>query len=411
MINNLIGAGAPSSIKFINFSTGKTLNSITNSNKDDLIRDIKARPGDFGIEITVTSTNQRLIFNINRILGEGGYGIVFELKSDEIPEIMVLKISSKDNDISSEKEGVLTEKLNILEICKALYQGAKDVDFVIYRYLGSEISSYVRTINRAEDVLTMFRQLYDQIYKLNIINQFHNDVKKENTVIADVKHHLYLIDYGIADTKSTMGTYTTICMYGCLDELSQVDYKGFIDSIGININELKKHSKSTDIIGFFNFIIDVLLLGKGKNIYSNIFLPFLELERGYTTTNLIKMLCLFCILSYNREPYNILSKNAFCKPIIDEIEKKLYDNSRKAEIIFDIKITRDYFGLTSLYTYLICKERGNFDKNMYLFIKNLVINCYNSNFDLKYFDDNYYRMFNIKFLIPYPLQRRSDWRL
>lgn len=403
MINNLIGAGARSSIKFVDLHSSMKIENITNSNKHDLIQRIRTNPQNYGIEITVTSTGQKLSFSINRKLGEGGFGIVFELQKIGTEEIMVLKISLLNDDTSSDKEGVITESLKIPKICKALYQGVNDVDFVIYRYLGSEISRYVSNINRAEDVLTMFKQLYDQIYNLNFNNQFHNDVKKENTVIADDTHNLYLIDYGIANTKSTSGTFTTMCMAGCLDELSKTNYKDYIDSKGININELKKYSKSTDIIGFFNFIIDVLLLRAGKNVYSNIFLTLLELERGYTPDNYIKMLCLFCILSYNREPYNLLSKNAFCKKIIDNIEKKLYINSQNAEGTFDIQITRDCLGLTSLYTYLICIERDNYDKNMYLFIRNLVRNCYNSTFDLNYFNDNYNRMFNIKFLIHSPL--------
>ena len=404
MIDNLIGAGAPSSIEFFDLNPSvKVKKNVNNSNKHDLIETIKITPRKIGIEITVTSTGEKLSFNINKILGQGGYGIVFEL--ERIGEFadneknMVLKISLHDDDTSSNEEGKKTDTLHILDICKALYQGVVDVDFVIYKYLGGSTKKYIKTITNPKDTFKMFKQLYKQIYNLNIHNQFHNDVKMENTLFDNKKNEIHLIDYGLASNVSTLGTIFTICMYACVEHLSRKD---FLISKGIKLNELeelKKNSKSTDIVGFFHFIIDTLLIEKRKNIYSNILQPLLELDATSSNDNYVKLLCLFCILSYNRKPYDILYKIKFFKEIIDKIQLKLYANIIKAEYIFGIKITRDYNGLILLYTYYICNQLEIYNnKKLFKFIYNLVINCFNSTFDLNYFNKNYDIMFNINFL-------------
>ena len=406
MIDNLIGAGEDSLIEFFDVRNPKVKVKVNNSNKEYFIENnLKTSFKNYRIEITVLSTGEKLSFSIEKILGQGGFGIVFKLKNITNNDFIVVKISLFNDDETSSIEALIANIAQIPEICKPLYQGVNDIDFVIYRYLGEEASNFIKKIDDNIILLTMIQQLYIQIYNLNINNEFHNDINIENSIITDKDNELYLIDFGLINIKSTFGTIYSICMFGCIHTLSTNYYK-HLKSFNLDITDivkLQKYSKSTDIVGFFNFLIDCFLVKKGKKIYT-ILLSLLDLvdRRANSEENnyigFIKMLCFCSILSFNEEPYKILKRIRYYNDIIVNIENKLFEYIKRAEYIYKIKINNDIYGRTQLYTFIICKEIGNFNKKFFTFIHNLVINCYNSTFNLKYFNDNYDIMFDIKFL-------------
>ena len=410
MIDNLIGAGEDSHIEFFDVRNPKVKVRVDNHNKYNFLKnDLKISLKKYCIEIKVLSTGEKLSFTIETFLGQGAYGMVFKLKN-HTNKYFVLKISfENDDETSSIEEADLAEVAHIPEMCKPLYKGVNDIDFVIYRYLGEEASNFIKKIDDNKILLTMIKQLYTQIYNLNINNEFHNDIKIENSIIADKDKKLYLIDFGLIGPTSTLGTIYSICMYGCTYAISTIYSKNLtVLNLKIkDIEELQKYSKSTDIVGFFNFLIDSFLVKSNKNIYT-ILQSLLNLVDPRTVQdqdmihcqNFIKMLCFCSILSFNEEPYKILKRIRYYNEIIVNIEKKLFEYIKRAEYIYKIKINNDndIYGRTQLYTFIICKEIGNFNKKFFTFIHNLVINCYNSTFNLKYFNDNYDIMFDIKFL-------------
>ena len=180
---------------------------------------------------------------------------------------MIIKLGTGENQLNS-KEGKLTEQIIIPENSKALYQGTAEINFVIYKYLGVPAEYYYR--NTKLDIGYIFeqlQQLFQQIYNLNKNDQFHNDVKIRNCVVYEdgFSFFLSLIDFGsINFCESYMGTFDSLCISACMNWLNKIyisslqrimKFKEFKE-----FNKLKILSKSTDIVGFYNTVIQILLL-------------------------------------------------------------------------------------------------------------------------------------------------------
>ena len=395
--NNLIGAGENGTIRFIEkIGDIETVMDTEDENflqqleqkltivKHGSILNIKIKE----IILVLRKDNGTEIrFKIIKLLSdEGVNGVVYLLDTDKIIKLSKRKgvsmvIEAKDSDI-----------LNITKNSKALYQGELYISFVIYNYLGEELKKYLESNTIELDLLFVyFLQLFEQIYELNFNQQYHNDVKIQNCVI--LCNNLSLIDFGFYRTYSYNGSYVSLCIKGYVNLLKNKFNKELISN---NLDDciieyLLENCVSTDIVGFFNFVIDCLLLNYKLNIrIIDILYNLLLLNGDYSFEDLIKMLCFLSIVSFNKKPYNMLLTNPYCCDIIEKIEKNLfihYDCTTQT-----IKKRHNNQGIFC-YTCLICKYLNFNTDNQFTFIFNLVKKCLNSTFNLEDFKRTYHILF------------------
>jgi hypothetical protein len=162
-----------------------------------------------------------------------------------------------------------------------------------------------------------------------------------------------------------------------------------IDDISIIINE----SSSTDIVGFFNFTIECLFIYCGIHITPyEIFQPILNLRTDFSFNDIIKMLCFFSILSQSRNVYRRLSTFPFCRDIIRQIETKLCEIRIEESLLPDGIRVNDDNRCIICYAFIIFSNLEFRNKKQFLFIFNLVYECFNSSFDLENFKLNISRV-------------------
>ena len=325
-------------------------------------------------------------FIIDKYLSEGANGAVFKTRDNKI-----IKITLQPNNRMI-KEGRMTEELCIKTYRKALYQGAQDIGFIIYNYLGESLEKFIKETHRKlKFYFSIFNNLFDQIYKLNKHNYFHNDVKIGNCIFY--KSSLILIDWELTERTSYIGSYDSLCLFGCAYYLRH-KFSSNMSSNGISdISIIIEESSSTDIVGFFNFIIDCLFIYRGINITSyKIFQPILNLKGDFSFNDIIKILCFFSILSQNRNVYRIISTFPFCQDIIRQIETKLCEIRIDESLLPDGIRVNDDNRCIICYAFIIFSNLEFRNKKQFLFIFNLVYECFNSRFDLENFKLNISRV-------------------
>jgi serine/threonine protein kinase len=280
-------------------------------------------------------------YKIIEQVGKGRSGTVYKLEQIQpSPQSslnnFVIKLNVLDKDegkdegklTDNEKEGINTEKLQISERTKALFQGNTcNIDFAIFNYLGKDLKTFLSENSSsmtAEIILSLITQLHDQLYQLNKSNSFHNDVKMQNIVVQPTSstYELSLIDYGICThNSSNKGSIESMCIYGCA--------QFYIDSIGqsytnelTTIRNLKSIAVSSDYVGFFNIII--FLLSPNFCAY-DIYTDILTLLGNYSPDDLLKVLCLLCYVSNNANCDEFLTIPE-CTKIVQKIDTKLKDS-------------------------------------------------------------------------------------
>jgi len=394
--NNLLGAGQNGIIEF-RLKDGEK--EIPIEIEEDFITSLEKNLNDnksvFIILKKEDRSEQR--FSIQKMLGKGGNGIVFLLDGDKIIKFPLnLKKSIK-------KEGQ-DEKLKIPVGSKALFQGDSNISFVIYNYLGENLKNtlFLNSFQQNEEkklslLFNLYKQLFDQIYALNTNNQFHNDVKIENCVILG--DNLSLIDFGLVKDFSYLGTYTAVCMKGCVNWLKGRFSKDLQD-IKLDdciIEYLLVNCVNTDIIGFFNFIIDCLLKNyKIKKTSYSLLNNILQLKGEYCFNDIIKLLCFFSIVSYDKKPYNILVKNQLCKFFIQGIQEKLFIHATCDSPYIRLKDNLKGINCYVCYLYINLDFKT---QDQFLFLLTLVKMCFNLTFNLEKFKKNYHIILNKNLLL------------
>jgi serine/threonine protein kinase len=294
-------------------------------------------------------------YKIIEKVGSGTSGTVYKLEQIQQPQqpqqpqssvnnvVIKFKVLDKDEGklTDNEKEGKNTDKLQIPERTKALFQGNTcNIDFAIFNYLGKDLKTFLSENSSsmtAEIILSLITQLHDQLYQLNISNSFHNDVKMQNIVVQPKSstYELSLIDYGHYTHKfSNKGSIESMCIYGCaqfyIDSVDSVDsmfgqpYTNELTTIRI----LKQIAVSSDYVGFFNIII--CLLSPNFCAY-DIYTDILILRGDYSPDVLLKVLCLLCYVSNNAVCDDFLAIHG-CTKIVEKIDTKLKDTEIHMEL-------------------------------------------------------------------------------
>ena len=391
--NNLIGSGENGIIEFrLKNGESETPIEINENFILSLTNSVKEQKSVLIIVKKDDSLEHR--FSIQKNLGKGGNGIVFLLNNNKV---LKLPLNYKK---SIKKEGQ-DEQFRIPDRSRALFQGDSNISFVIYNYLGKDLMDILHVNSLKEDNLALlfklYKQLFNQIYELNINNQFHNDVKIENCVIFE--DNLSLIDFGTLKDFSFLGTYHSVSMKGCVIFLKK-NFSKDLQDIKLDdyiIEYLLENCINTDIIGFFYFIIDCLLINYriSKTSYS-LLTNILQLKGNYCFTDIIKMLCFFSIISFNKKPYNILLTNPYCNYfIIEEIEKKLFTYSCDSPYI---RLKDNNKGIYCYICFIFNELKFN-NQDQFLFLLTLVKKCFNSTFNLEQFKENYDILLNKDLLL------------
>jgi serine/threonine protein kinase len=227
-------------------------------------------------------------YNPEDSIGSGTYGTVYKIKklsSDDDTEY-ILKMKKPG---SSEifrfkgminynypivKEGIQSNLLDGILDNESLiiFQGkimsnAKPVgEFLISRYNGFDLqktysgTKYFNQSQKIEYIGNILDQILGNIYKLNNSKLYHNDIKLQN-IVMDSSMRVRLIDFGLLDTKSDIGTVVSMSYKSVnIDfyEYSDQKYRDIIDKLNPKL-------KDTDIFGFFYCCIDLLYLLNDKN--------------------------------------------------------------------------------------------------------------------------------------------------
>jgi serine/threonine protein kinase len=404
--NNLLGAGENGNIEFqfLEITREKSISLQVNQNITEFINTLKENLEKGIITITITKdNNENEMFQLLNFIAEGGNGVVFKLLHLVKKENMIIKLSKID--YSSSIEGISIDCLIIDPKKKALYQGKKNIDFAIYKYLGEDTNKFFTTnIYSINFLFEKFWYLFYEIYILNINLQFHNDVKLDNSVV-DQFNNLSLIDYGLVTfSNSNRGTIISTCMRGVIEWLLQAYQYDIskIPSFLVNLDNIKQYAVSTDIVGYLNIVLDILFIQRKRGMLVFTLYSIILGNLDYNFTTLTKLLCFFCIVSFNRNPYIILKADPYCKDIIEKLETKLYSlvNFVEIEKYYKLEINDNNRGYLS-YTYLIFINLGFNTEGQFKFLLNLILFFLNSSFDILNFYNQYPTLFNLEFLTPY----------
>jgi hypothetical protein len=286
------------------------------------------------IKLTVVGTGDKY-YRIIRKAGTGTISIVYLIQEQEQKQeqfvIKFNKIKQGDRGYESHKfdnnkEGLASYILHIPARIKALYQGRLDVDFLICNFLGIDLLPFLRnhTDISPSIQLSLIRQLHEQLYGLNKNMQFHNDVKCQNIVVKpnpnpdpvsvsvsvsvsdpvsdpvpdpnpNISYLLSLIDYGLyCSGASTKGASISMCMRGCAQMYIDLTSPTFINHNLLYIRRVNISTVSTDYVGFYNFVID--LICKSQISYL-IYIKILNLRGDHSCDDCIRILCLLCYIS------------------------------------------------------------------------------------------------------------------
>ena len=296
-------------------------------------------------------------------IGQGTSGAVYKIKkqsSDDDTEYIFKKKKYKagystnreaDGDIVI--EGKQSDKLKEIldENSQIIFQGKIKHgtqivgEFLISRYNGVDLqktysgTTYFNQTEKIQYIGNILCQILDNIRLLNNSKLYHNDIKLQN-IVMDSSMRVRLIDFGLLDVKSEIGTlfsmsYKSICM-GHYEYFDQ-KYKDIIDTLLPSL-------KDTDIFGFFYCCIDLLYLLNDMNSGHGSFKILLSFNiRDNFTTSLLNLFKLYYFIS----------------PTNYKIENDGFDYSFFPTDFPDIDTTRQHFNFRidddniNLYRYIL----------------------------------------------------------
>lgn len=379
------------------------------------------------IKIMVAQELER-VYKVVEQVGKGKTGTVFKIEQiiphplQTEPEMFVIKLSILKNETSfgfNKLEGDNIDKLTVPPRVKALFQGKTgNIDFAIFNYMGQDLETFLRYNSRTitpTKILSLITQLHKQLYDLNFNNSFHNDVKKDNICINN-SGELTVIDFGSkTDNSSNIGSLHTICVVGIINylmrksqisQLSQLKLSQQSPTLKIEqLNELlkgiKDSCKSSDYVGFFNVIIDIICR-------ENILWPFLstlvfnDVISEDIMTNLLKLLYFFYYITIDKDLWNYeeLIKCDMVKKIFDETYKNMnaclsFYDTRKINYEFPFRIYISKYDnlrrfLYHLYTNIKDKATEIIEeKRLPQLLFNLGCTCLQPNFNLTDFNTKF----------------------
>jgi serine/threonine protein kinase len=389
------------------------------------IKDIKDITNKKSLYIKIVSILPICVYQVIEKVGEGTTGTVFKIKkivllpAQSEPEMFVIKLTAgilPGESNQNTLEGLRIDSLPVLPRVKALFQGNTErVDFAIFNYLGQDLDNFLHDNSNtitAPIILSLIKQLHEQLSSLNKSGNFHNDVKMSNIVVQPKSptYELSLIDYGhCTDKSSNSGTTISMCIHGCA--LYILEYE-IPEIYSTPIQTLLTKAVSSDYVGFFNIII--CLLSPSNSAYQ-IYLLILNLKGDYSLDYLLKVLCLLCYVSNSAECDEFLAM-PICKEIVGKIDTKL-EGTKIHMTLFTSFISDSGREITvhmnrrlSYLCFIYSKIISNYETDNVKFVdisklpKFLldISCCLDLQFNLEQFNENFGSIFNEKLLEPVP---------
>lgn len=198
----------------------------------------------------------------NRIIGEGGSGIVYEVV-DEDGIVKALKILKKEN-VNTEKrkrfknEVAFCEKnqhKNVITILDrgVLVEGNEAIPFYVMPFYETSLRKIIEKGLTQEDILKYYSKILDGVEAAHLQKVWHRDLKPENILINTKEEDLVIADFGIASfIKEELLTIVETraderlanFQYAAPEQRDRnkiVDHRADIYSLGLILNEMFTH--------------------------------------------------------------------------------------------------------------------------------------------------------------------------
>jgi serine/threonine protein kinase len=435
--STLVGGGLNASIAFFSNNTFFANNSNVKTNIDhhiSLFNITSLNPIYIIVTYILNNTAHIITYKIIKKVGSGTSGTVYKLEQIQpSPQSslnnFVIKLNVLDKDEGKDesklteidKEGQNTDKLQILYRSKALFQGNTcNIDFAIFNYLGQDLGTFLSknsSTMTAPIILSLIKQLHEQLYSLNNSSNFHNDVKMPNIVVkvdekTGIDYELSLIDFGLVTHKNSgRGTIESMCLYGCasflLEKITEEEEEEEEEERKILVHELKNLqliAVSSDYVGFFNIII--CLFNPNYCAYK-IYYYILEIDGGYSPEKLLHILCLLCYVS-NSADCNTFLAIPKCAEIVRKIDTNLEGTKEHMKLFTSDEsphMVRRLRFLCFIYSIISNYETDNVKfvdiSKLPKFLFDISC-CLDLQFNLEQFNENFGSIFNEKLLEPAP---------
>jgi len=349
-------------------------------------------------------------YNPEDPIGSGTYGTVYKIKKlssdDDTEYIFKMKIPRSSEIFRIKgminynypivKEGIQSNLLDGILDNESLiiFQGkimsnAKPVgEFLISRYNGFDLqktysgTDYFNQNQKIEYIGNILGQILGNIRLLNNSKLYHNDIKLQN-IVMNSSMRVRLIDFGLLDTKSDIGTVVSMS-YKSVNinfyEYSDQKYRDIIDRLNPKL-------KDTDIFGFFYCCIDLLYLLNDKNFGFGSYTIFRSLGIiDNTYPSLLILFNLYYLISptdYRIEPIEYTTQSILITKLPDiDTTKQFFSPS-----IIDDNLINLYRYILHIYDFLVSAEIDKIigEENLKNFLVGISV-CLLPTFDYKSFD-------------------------
>lgn len=138
-------------------------------------------------------------YNVNQVLGEGAFGIVFKAQ-DKTGNYVAIKKIKKENFILEEKTFLEFFKNDCdVIVCFKDFEEKKEHVYIVMEYIeGEELNSrHIKEIK----IHNVFKTLITILNKLCDNNIYHLDIKPDNILVNKNTKEIKLVDFGLACSK------------------------------------------------------------------------------------------------------------------------------------------------------------------------------------------------------------------
>ena len=145
-------------------------------------------------------------YKIIKLIGEGSFGKIFEVKNLYTDELLAIKIEKRND------KNILKHEANIYNRCKGLkgfpqlrtFGTEETFNYLVTDLLGDSIEQLREKCGgkfKLSTILTIGTQLLNRLESLHELGIIHRDLKPENILIGNTsqtKKTFYLIDFGLS---------------------------------------------------------------------------------------------------------------------------------------------------------------------------------------------------------------------